>query len=794
MAFNLSAVLTFSAKGVQSSLNRSGKALDRFKDRLHSANAKLSAVGTGARTVGAAGSIMAAGIGVALKKHMDLERQMDSVAAKMKDGAEYYDQLKMKAEEMGASTVFSAKEAAQGLEYLALAGFNATDAMAVLPTVLHTAAAGAMDLGRASDIVTDSMSAMSPIMKKYGDRAAQATILADTMALAQARTNTNIEQLGEAITYGGGAMANLGIPLEQIIGSMGALADAGIKGSSGGTALTNMMAKLAKPTSKAQELLQGMGITMDKLQTPEGKLRSMAEIVEAFEVGLRKHPKALDNAAAAQEIFGRRGQRAFFALQNKGGKALEELFTELREKGPGSAKIMYEKMTDNLYGAWKSVTSATDGTITKLGEMFAKIFEIKDVLQAVAKPFQQFVMAMNTIKTPMDKWSDAQKKLMSSNVGQFALGVVDAFQDLKETVVSLWNSARSLFTSLESSGASFRSISRIITKAAVGFALLGPPLLALGAAILFLTPIISGVASAVGVFGTVLTFLASPVGLVVAALGALGYVVYNLMGGWEGLKEAASTFAAGFMDSFMPWIDMMKEDLAPTFEMLGNAWESLMKAIFGGSRKAKNDFTGFGSVVGFVAGGIVKAFTGVIQIISLVAEGFIRIMTLGVKAAKWVGKFFGIGAGEEISENVKEGAKGVKSAEESATKAAREKVVQLERKANEGGVVTETKTAGGNVIPFPVKETAKTTSPETENISAAHMKAKTSSAKPQTVQVNVAPSTVNVPDLNVVVENTVDENGINTIVKKQQRHHNNKIGLQLKETAAEPKSQAGYGG
>lgn len=503
MAFNMSALLAFTTKGLQDNLNKGSASLKSFKKNLQAAGKQSRAVAKGAGRVALGGTIMAAGIGVAVHSHMQFEKQMASVTSKMKEVHGYEMALEEQAKRLGASTIFSATEAAQGLEYLALAGFTAKESIGVLPTILNTAAVGALDLGRASDIVTDSMSALSPAFDKNATKAARAVKLADMMSLAQARTNTNIEQLGEAIKFGGGAMANMEIPLQQIIGSMGALANSGIKGSMGGTSLVNMMNKLANPSKKAIALMDEMGLAQEDLMDPKnpGKLKDMASVMTLFENALKKQPDVLNRAGAASEIFGLRGQRAFFALANEGAGSLRELFGELKNS-EGAADKMYKKMTDNLWGASMAFKSATQGMLLEVGKMVSEQFNLKGAIEAVTAPIQQLSTAFMALNKPADKWSEFQKQAMASPYGEVARGIALAFGDVKTELNALWQTAKGFFGTANTEKSSLQEITRTVAKVALFAAIAGPPVLALGAAFMFITPVLMGAVAAIQLMGT----------------------------------------------------------------------------------------------------------------------------------------------------------------------------------------------------------------------------------------------------------------------------------------------------
>ena len=140
------------------------------------------------------------------------------------EAAETYSQLRSFAMEMGATTAFSATEASNALNYMALAGYDAETSMAMLPNVLNLAAAGGIDLASASDMVTDAQSALGLTLD-------ETSVMVDQMAMAASKSNTSVAQLGEAFLTVGGTAKNLAGGTTELSTMLGVLADNGIKGS-----------------------------------------------------------------------------------------------------------------------------------------------------------------------------------------------------------------------------------------------------------------------------------------------------------------------------------------------------------------------------------------------------------------------------------------------------------------------------------------------------------------------------------------------------------------------------------
>lgn len=259
-----------------------------FNNALNGAEKGLSGLGklgkfggmalkaTGAAMTAAAGAVTALGA-ASVKTGMEFETAMSQVSATMlldkstAQGAADFQTLEDAARDMGRQTAFSASEAAQALNYLALAGYDANKAATALPTVLHLAGAGAMELAQASDMVTDSMSAL-------GIEATEDNLnaFADSMAMTASKSNTSVAQLGEAILTVGGTAAGLKGGITELDTSLGILADSGIKASEGGTHLRNMILALQNPRNKnAAILMDQLGLSA---YDAEGNMRSLGDV------------------------------------------------------------------------------------------------------------------------------------------------------------------------------------------------------------------------------------------------------------------------------------------------------------------------------------------------------------------------------------------------------------------------------------------------------------------------------------------------------------------------------------
>ena len=234
---------------------------------------------------------------------MAFDSSMADVAATMGSSVSALGELRGFALEMGESTVFSANQAAQALNYMALAGYDAQTSMKTLPNVLNLAAAGGLELASSSDMVTDAQSALGLSME-------QTAILVDEMAKTSTKTNTSVGQLGEAIlTVGGTAkfMAGGTAELNQVLGL---LADNSIKGAEGGTKLRNIILSLTSPTDKAAATLKQLGVSAFDA---EGQMRQFSDVFPELQRALSTLT-AQEQIDALSQIFNSRDIAAAQAL------------------------------------------------------------------------------------------------------------------------------------------------------------------------------------------------------------------------------------------------------------------------------------------------------------------------------------------------------------------------------------------------------------------------------------------------------------------------------------------------
>lgn len=351
----------------------------REGDRSSASISKLAGAAKAAGSVLAAAFSVAAisgGIKASLRTYADFETQMARVSAVSRASADDFERLTATARKLGAETEFSASQAGAGLEFLARAGWSATDSIAAIPAVLDLATAASLDLGSAADVASNIMSA-------YGIAAEDAANVSDILAAATARANTDVRQLGDAMSYVGPVAASLKISMSDSAAAIGALSDAGIQGSAAGTGLRRILSSLANPAKAAQEQLAALGVSLKDVNPQTNDLADIIDTLAASGM----------DAAQALTVFGDRGGPAILALVEQRFK-VRELSKELRDVG-GEASQMADVIRDTLEGDLQGLSSAFADVQISIGKAFSG--NARSLVQSLTGALRAFGENIETI-------------------------------------------------------------------------------------------------------------------------------------------------------------------------------------------------------------------------------------------------------------------------------------------------------------------------------------------------------------------------------------------------------------
>lgn len=458
-------------KEMEIAIKIAGKVESSFKNALSQATRGL---GTITKTVASATAAAAAAVGAmgiaAINTGREFEGAMSQVAATMlidkttAEGQKAFETLENAARECGASTAFSATEAAEALNYLALAGYDADKAATALPTVLKLAGAGAMDLAAASDMVTDSMSAL-------GIEATEANLtqFSDQLAQTASKANTSVAQLGEAILTVGGTAKGLAGGTTELNTALGILADNGLKGAEGGTHLRNIILSLQNPTDKAAASLKSLGVDVYDAQ---GNMRGLNDVFKDLQGAM----DGMDNASKdtiLSTLFNKTDLTAANAMLANCTDRFDELSASI-ENSAGACENMYAIQLDNLNG---------DIDILKSGLSDLGI----SIYQDLNGPLREMTqLATSMVGELSEAYKSGGMEGMVGAVGGCMAEVVNTIADYAPQVVSMGVDLLENFISgiTDNSGALATAASEVITVFVEGLFTLVPQVILAGIDIL----------------------------------------------------------------------------------------------------------------------------------------------------------------------------------------------------------------------------------------------------------------------------------------------------------------------
>ncbi len=359
-AGTVAASLTLDTNKFTAGMKSANAQLAAFQDESLTAAQKFQGVGGGLATIGGtltkSVTLPLAGAGLAaLGVAANFDEGMSRVAAISGAAGNELDNLRNKAREMGAKTKFSATEAASAFEYMAMAGWKTGEMMDGIEGVMNLAAASGEDLATTSDIVTDALTA-------FGLKAKDSGHFADILAAASSNANTNVSMMGETFKYAAPIAGALGFSAEDTAEAIGLMANAGIKGSQGGTYLRAVMNALAgevKFTGKE------LGKVTIETTNADGSMRQLSDILADCRGAFAQMTES-EKAANAETLAGREGMTGFLALMNAAPADIEKLSSAIADCD-GTAERMAGTMQDNLKGQLTILKSQTEELAISVG-------------------------------------------------------------------------------------------------------------------------------------------------------------------------------------------------------------------------------------------------------------------------------------------------------------------------------------------------------------------------------------------------------------------------------------------
>ncbi|MEV8467304.1 phage tail tape measure protein [Fluviibacterium sp. DFM31] len=386
-----------SVREMGGAVDRAGSGMVERADAMNTAirNQKAQLAGAAFETAG-----WAAGLYAVIRPAVGFEASMDKVGAVSRANDADLQRLTESARELGATTPWAASQAAEGMQFLAMAGFDTTQIIATMPGMLNLASAAALGLGETADIASN-------ILTGFKLEAGEMGRVADVLTNTFTSSNVNLTMLGETMAYVGPDAANAGLAIEQTAAMVGLLGNAGIQGSRAGTALRSMLARLAGPTGAAAAALQDLGI---QTKDAEGNLRPLPDILAEMDIAMADLGTAAQTELRAT-IFGLEAATAAGVLMGEAGSGALQTYTDTLYETGSAARVAAEQ-NDNVMGMLKRAQSVLEAISITIGTVLLPgLMEIGDAILPILER--------------VNEWAAANPELVAT-LGKLAIGLLVA--------------------------------------------------------------------------------------------------------------------------------------------------------------------------------------------------------------------------------------------------------------------------------------------------------------------------------------------------------------------------------
>lgn len=609
-----------------------GRGFKRLKNKGQQLGSAMSALAPVAGQLAIAGAAVGLVLGLGAKKAIDFEKQLSAVLAVTSSAsAKEFPALTAEIKRLGATTQFSATEAAQGAENLTRAGFSASEVIVGLSGALNAAAADGIDMATSARLIANNVRA-------FALEATDANRVADILANTSAKSNTNMVELGEGLKFVAPISRELGVSLEDTSAALGVLADAGLQGTVGGNALKNMFLKIAKPSAAGAKLIEKYGIKT--FTAADGSL-NLAKTMDDLAVKMGKIPSKLERVAVAQEIFGIRGGAAmsnFVAVVEKSGKSLKDRFGEIQADTEGAAERMAAIRLDNVAGSFTLLGSALEGlaievfsgnlTVTKDAVRF-----LADALSVVVETLQQAKDGFIIDSKAMEKFR-AKFGPLTDTLIAFGLGISKGLGILQAGIKIVANFAKSVAENFGEGSDMAEGFGTFVVLATPVILVLG----VIGAAALAIAiPLITmgtAIVAVLKVVGVALVGIVLGMGLFFGAVNSSRREGQSFGDAMIEVFQKVKTFALDYFKGFM---EGYNEFIKPSFDLMieaGGEMLAALKPLFDIISDAFGEMGGegqsFGKTVAMVFGFVIKVISVFVKVIAFVLKFFVDNFLTGM--------------------------------------------------------------------------------------------------------------------------------------------------------------------
>ena len=328
----------------------------------------------------------------------DFEAAMSQVQAVSVADSDELEQLTKKAEEMGATTKFTATDSAEAFNYMAMAGWKTEDMLDGISGIMQLAAAANEDLGTTSDIVTDALTA-------FGLKASDAGMFSDVLAAASSNANTNVSMMGETFKFAASMAGSLGYSVQDVALMTGLMANSGIKASMAGTALNSIMTRLSTNTHHARDTLEELGI---KFFDAQGNARPLVDVMEELR-DATANMNDEQKTSVANAIAGTNSQKGLLAILNASETDYNKLANAI-DNAAGASERMADTQLDNLSGSITLLQSAVDGVKISFGSRLNHY--VRDVADGLTAAMPDVEAALSDFMDFVDRKYDVMQAKM----------------------------------------------------------------------------------------------------------------------------------------------------------------------------------------------------------------------------------------------------------------------------------------------------------------------------------------------------------------------------------------------
>lgn len=552
---------------------------------------------------------LAASVVVPLKVGIEFESSMARVKALSNATENEFKSLRITAQNLGATTTFSASQAAEGMQFLSMAGFKANDTIKAMPGLLSLASAGATDLATTSDIASN-------ILSGFSLKAGEMTRVADVMAKTITTSNTNTQMLGDTMKYVAPVASSVGASIEEVAGLSAKLGDVGIQGSMAGTTLKSMYARLASPPRMAEDMLKELGV---QTKDANGKFKGMLPLIGELNSAMSGFSNT-QRADALKKIFGLESLGGATALLKVGQKGLED-YQKTLENSKGAAKKMADTQNNTTMGSFKALSSAIEGLSISFSTLFLPSLKLMTsfitkatsklnlfiqhhktlatIIGGVVVGFISFVVVASTVAFVATFISNAYHRTALvfhiSKIALMGLNRTFTLSNIRVKALSFWQGVLATKTKIATLWAGRQAVASKISAVAMGIlrvaqiglniAMTANPI---GLIVVAIGALVAGVVYAYNKFDWFRNgvqkvwewikkaFSWAPIGLIVNHWGAIKDFFGSL---WDSTKAIFNSFVNFISSIFTKPLNIIKNIWAGLFDWLGSKFEWVSKSI-----------------------------------------------------------------------------------------------------------------------------------------------------------------------------------------------------------------------